>query len=434
LRWWVWRQRLGREGGDCCRFELRVKRQAVLSEKFDVELYAHFPDSGFAFAGATLDIMSSGVTWTKAELCGPAAPHPGTTPGVIGGPGVFGITVGQLPPILGGDPDTSNPILIWCGEFESNCPQTGFRSIWTTQSRMAYYPAATSTSSVECDPALNAHRTVFCGPIVVGGWLAAPAVGTKAEVVGDTLVLTPERAGADIGASVGDERIDWSEPAVFGAEIDVGAMPSGATLDLTWFPWIHCWIIPDPWITLAATKKGDDLVVQPDFSGAGISTVPVRAYRDGRLVGEGAVPTGGSLGLHRFCSSLTWCYELNQFDQLVLVLKCDEWFGLSLPGQPEVEVDRIELAPRGVDGAFGGVDRLELKATGVEKLMVLDVGDLSGGCFADCDGSGALDIFDFLCFQNAFAAGEPYADCDGDGQRDIFDFLCFQNAFAAGCP
>jgi hypothetical protein len=57
-----------------------------------------------------------------------------------------------------------------------------------------------------------------------------------------------------------------------------------------------------------------------------------------------------------------------------------------------------------------------------------------GGCYPDCDGSGALDFFDFLCFQNAFAAGEPYADCDGSGSLDFFDFLCFQNEFAAGCP
>jgi hypothetical protein len=66
---------------------------------------------------------------------------------------------------------------------------------------------------------------------------------------------------------------------------------------------------------------------------------------------------------------------------------------------------------------------------------------LSMACYADCDtstGAGTLDIFDFLCFQNSFVAGEPYAcDCDtttGTGVCDIFDFLCFQNAFVAGCP
>ncbi len=62
-------------------------------------------------------------------------------------------------------------------------------------------------------------------------------------------------------------------------------------------------------------------------------------------------------------------------------------------------------------------------------------------CYADCDtfsGSGTLDIFDFLCFQNRFAAQDPWAcDCDtgsGFGICDAFDFLCYQNAFAAGCP
>ncbi|MFG0283485.1 MAG: PEP-CTERM sorting domain-containing protein [Phycisphaerales bacterium JB039] len=55
-------------------------------------------------------------------------------------------------------------------------------------------------------------------------------------------------------------------------------------------------------------------------------------------------------------------------------------------------------------------------------------------CYADCDRSGSLDFFDFLCFQNEFATGAPYADCDGSGALDFFDFLCFQNEFAAGCP
>jgi hypothetical protein len=54
-------------------------------------------------------------------------------------------------------------------------------------------------------------------------------------------------------------------------------------------------------------------------------------------------------------------------------------------------------------------------------------------CYADCDGSGSLDLFDFLCFQNAFAAEEYYADCDGSAVLDFFDFLCFQNEFFGEC-
>ena len=58
-------------------------------------------------------------------------------------------------------------------------------------------------------------------------------------------------------------------------------------------------------------------------------------------------------------------------------------------------------------------------------------------CYADCDtstGAGTLDLFDF---QDAFVAGESYAcDCDTSTGPvcDLFDFLCFQNAFVAGCP
>jgi len=62
------------------------------------------------------------------------------------------------------------------------------------------------------------------------------------------------------------------------------------------------------------------------------------------------------------------------------------------------------------------------------------VDDSPASCYADCDGSGGLDIFDFLCFQDSFSVGDPYADCDNNGVFDIFDFLCFQDAFAGGCP
>lgn len=57
----------------------------------------------------------------------------------------------------------------------------------------------------------------------------------------------------------------------------------------------------------------------------------------------------------------------------------------------------------------------------------------STACPADCDGDGTLTIFDFLCFQNAFAEGDMQADCNGDGAITADDFACFQNAFMAGC-
>ncbi|MFG0286470.1 MAG: hypothetical protein ACF8R7_18810 [Phycisphaerales bacterium JB039] len=80
----------------------------------------------------------------------------------------------------------------------------------------------------------------------------------------------------------------------------------------------------------------------------------------------------------------------------------------------------------------------EFGTQGLENIYELDTvraGPIvDAGCYADCDGNGALDFFDFLCFQSAFAAGDFYADCDASGALDFFDFLCFQNRFDVGCP
>jgi hypothetical protein len=66
----------------------------------------------------------------------------------------------------------------------------------------------------------------------------------------------------------------------------------------------------------------------------------------------------------------------------------------------------------------------------VHEIVVVPAGP---DCYADYDGNGALDLFDFLAYVNAFNAGEDNADCTEDGARDLFDFLCFVNAFNAGC-
>lgn len=60
-------------------------------------------------------------------------------------------------------------------------------------------------------------------------------------------------------------------------------------------------------------------------------------------------------------------------------------------------------------------------------------------CYANCDGSTAapiLNINDFFCFLNTFAAGSSNANCDASTVVPILnvnDFTCFLNRFAAGC-
>ncbi len=61
-------------------------------------------------------------------------------------------------------------------------------------------------------------------------------------------------------------------------------------------------------------------------------------------------------------------------------------------------------------------------------------------CYANCDDSTAapiLNVLDFSCFLNRFAAGETYANCDHSTTSpvlNVLDFSCFLNQFAAGCP
>jgi hypothetical protein len=47
-----------------------------------------------------------------------------------------------------------------------------------------------------------------------------------------------------------------------------------------------------------------------------------------------------------------------------------------------------------------------------------------------------LNVADFACLLNRFAAGDTYANCDGSSAApalNVGDFACFLNAFAAGC-
>jgi hypothetical protein len=77
---------------------------------------------------------------------------------------------------------------------------------------------------------------------------------------------------------------------------------------------------------------------------------------------------------------------------------------------------------------FGGMDR-----TGKNLNDTWEFTCAPPPCYPDLDGTGTLDLFDFLAFVNLFNASDPEADCDASGSLDLFDFLCFANAFNTGC-
>jgi len=64
------------------------------------------------------------------------------------------------------------------------------------------------------------------------------------------------------------------------------------------------------------------------------------------------------------------------------------------------------VAPSG--GEIRIVDMTDVGDAGIiNALRILETDPAGPSCYADCDGNGVLDFFDFLCFQNAFAAGCP---------------------------
>ena len=87
-------------------------------------------------------------------------------------------------------------------------------------------------------------------------------------------------------------------------------------------------------------------------------------------------------------------------------------------------------ATRHVTVLFGGVHAGTYNA---------ETWELTPGCYPNCDASTVapiLNVNDFQCFINRFAAGDSYANCDGSTVAPVLNvnnFQCFLNTYAAGC-
>jgi hypothetical protein len=71
---------------------------------------------------------------------------------------------------------------------------------------------------------------------------------------------------------------------------------------------------------------------------------------------------------------------------------------------------------------------------------VLSVVPGAPSCYANCDNSTTppvLNVADFTCFLQKYAAADPYANCDNSTTPPVLnvaDFTCFLQKYAAGCP
>jgi hypothetical protein len=93
----------------------------------------------------------------------------------------------------------------------------------------------------------------------------------------------------------------------------------------------------------------------------------------------------------------------------------------------------------GTAGASAAGQPLKIRLGGANQSNFDDVRLSIGGCYANCDNSTTppiLNVLDFTCFLNEFAAGSQLANCDGSTTApvlNVLDFTCFLNKFAAGC-
>ncbi len=91
------------------------------------------------------------------------------------------------------------------------------------------------------------------------------------------------------------------------------------------------------------------------------------------------------------------------------------------------------------DGRYVLAEVVLQGATTLDTLLLIDLG-AGSACYANCDDSTTapvLNVADFTCFLQRFAAGESYANCDGSTTPPVLnvaDFTCFLQSFAAGCP
>jgi hypothetical protein len=138
--------------------------------------------------------------------------------------------------------------------------------------------------------------------------------------------------------------------------------------------------------------------------------------RFGGYIGTSAIPPGGTVTFKDSGGAVIGTLPIS-----VASMQW-EWHGW----QSDVPIARIEITADPVPGRPLCFDALQLS--------------VGTPCYANCDGSTVepvLNVLDFNCFLNSFAAGQSYANCDGstvEPALNVLDFNCFLNRFAAGCP
>ena len=131
-----------------------------------IDIWAHFPLDGYAFASADFDVKAGIPQWLFAS------------DGFILGNEVLGAAASQQHDLFNGNyADPSNPYRIWTGIFRPDSYEPRLIDIKAIPADFWYYPSEHTSSAVQCDAATGRKR-LFINPVAVGPALVAPAEGT----------------------------------------------------------------------------------------------------------------------------------------------------------------------------------------------------------------------------------------------------------------
>ena len=171
-------------------------------------------------------------------------------------------------------------------------------------------------------------------------------------------------------------------------------------------------------LSLTQTSPTGGNLVNTDYAVSGLTFVATMPEQQINITGSGTYSLGSTYPFqHRMVLQLTIDGETHTYDS-----------GL-------VYIDPHRTTPSTIDITVMGNPWLCAEYD----LHIVATAD-TAACYANCDGSvqqPVLNVQDFTCFLDRFAAGDPYANCDGSQTQPVLnvaDFSCFLQQFAAGCP
>ena len=247
-----------------------------------------------------------------------------------------------------------------------------------------------------------------------------------------TSSFQPGATGNSLRMSIGDPAINVHAINLFDEVIEENVCLATVVNFRIWVP--------------STALAGASVYVGADHGGGGFGFStdrgPQVAWRADGTIAYVSFDTAGNA----VYTTLVNSYPRNAWQNVTLIVKMtsDTFHMMWAPsGQPlqEVGTNLRFRSPTGLDH----IDRFTVAYFGATFPSVesyiddLEVGLAGPACYANCDNSSThpiLNVADFTCFLQRFAAGDSYANCDGSTAQPVLnvaDFTCFLQQFAFGC-